>query len=181
MKTLTTNISSLFLSATVMMMTACSSSTIPSRPTYQVLPDSETVVMKGVLDRAILEKEVSFTWMTENRKYGSADAGAVKIFTERKEKFTLLVFIGTWCHDSQNLLPVLYRLTDKSGFPGSRIKIVGVDRNKTAPNNWHEVWKITNVPTFIVLQNGKEAGRVVEYGTTGNMEKELASIVAGLP
>jgi hypothetical protein len=36
------------------------------------------------------------------------------------------------------------------------------------------------VPTFIILQNGKEMGRVVEYGKTGNVEKELADIVAKL-
>lgn len=160
---------------------SCSSSLIPSRPKYSIVADTETVVMKGVLNRATLEKESSFTWMTENRKYGSADAGAVKIFSEKKDKFTLLLFIGTWCHDSQNLLPLLYRLTDKSGFPDNRIQVVGLDRNKTAPNNWHRIWNITNVPTFIVLQNGKEAGRVVEYGTTGNIEKELAAIVAKLP
>ena len=181
MKRLTSFISTLFLNVAGILMSACSSTTIPSRPSYQIVSDSETVVIKGVLNRTILENEVAFTWMAENRKYGSADAGAVKVFGERKEKFTLLIFIGTWCHDSQNLLPVLYRLTDKSGFPDSRIKIVGVDRNKTAPHNWHQIWQITNVPTFIVLQNGKEAGRVVEYGTTGNIEKELAAIVARLP
>ena len=177
------------LSATflVLLLTAmngiqsCSSSLIPSRPKYSIVADTETVVMKGVLNRATLEQESSFTWMTENRKYGSADAGAVKIFSEKKDKFTLLLFIGTWCHDSQNLLPLLYRLTDKSGFPDNRIQVVGLDRNKTAPNSWHRIWNITNVPTFIVLQNGKEAGRVVEYGTTGNIEKELAAIVAKLP
>ena len=160
---------------------SCSSSLIPSRPKYTIIADTETVVMKGVINRELLEKEPAFTWMTENRKYGSADAGAVKIFSEKKDQFTLLIFIGTWCHDSQNLLPLLFRLTDKSGFPDNRIQIVGLDRIKTAPNNWHQVWNITNVPTFIVLQNGKEAGRVVEYGTTGNMEKELAAIVAKLP
>ena len=69
---------------------SCSSSLIPSRPKYSIVADTETVVMKGVLNRATLEKESSFTWMTENRKYGSADAGAVKIFSEKKERFTLL-------------------------------------------------------------------------------------------
>lgn len=160
---------------------SCSSSSIPSRPKYSILSDTETVVMKGALNRSILEKEPAFTWMTENRKYGSADPGAVKVFSEKKEQFTLLIFIGTWCHDSQNLLPVFYRLADKSGYPDNRIQVVALDRDKTAPNRWHENWKITNVPTFIVLQNGKEVGRVIEYGSSGNIEKELAAIIAKLP
>jgi thiol-disulfide isomerase/thioredoxin len=171
---------SMLVVALIVSIFSCSSKSIPQQPKYTVVADSETVVMKGVLTRNILEKEKAFTWMTENRKYGSADAGAVKIFSQQKDLFTVLIFGGTWCHDSQNILPVFYRLVDKSGFPDNRITLVGVDRQKTAPNNWHTIWNITMVPTFIILQNGKEMGRVVEYGQTGNVEKELANIVAKL-
>jgi thiol-disulfide isomerase/thioredoxin len=171
---------SMLVTALIVSMFSCSSKSIPQQPKYNVVADTETVVMKGVLTRNILEKEKAFTWMTENRKYGSADAGAVKIFSQQKDLFTVLIFGGTWCHDSQNILPVFYRLVDKSGFPDNRITLVGVDRQKTAPHNWHTTWNITMVPTFIILQNGKEMGRVVEYGKTGNVEKELADIVAKL-
>ncbi len=171
---------SMLVIALIASMFSCSSKSIPQQPKYTVVADTETVVMKGVLTRNILEKEKAFTWMTENRKYGSADAGAVKIFSQQKNLFTVLIFGGTWCHDSQNILPVFYRLVDKSGFPDNRITLVGVDRQKTAPHNWHNTWNITMVPTFIILQNGKEMGRVVEYGKTGNVEKELADIVAKL-
>jgi hypothetical protein len=34
------------------------------------------------------------------------------------------------------------------------------------------------VPTFIVLVDGKEVGRVLEHGKTGYMEKELGEIIA---
>ena len=121
----------------IVSMFSCFSKSIPQQPKYTVVADTETVVMKGVLTRNILEKEKAFTWMTENRKYGSADAGAVKIFSQQKNLFTVLIFGGTWCHDSQNILPVFYRLVDKSGFPDNRITLVGVDRQKTAPHNWH--------------------------------------------
>jgi hypothetical protein len=39
----------------------------------------------------------------------------------------------------------------------------------------------TNVPTVIVMQQGKELGRVVEYGKTGQWDKELAEIVKLVP
>ncbi|HAI83817.1 MAG TPA: glycerophosphodiester phosphodiesterase, partial [Chitinophagaceae bacterium] len=42
-------------------------------------------------------------------------------------------------------------------------------------------WNIINVPTFIVLDNnGKEVGRVVEYGKYGVIDKELGEIVSRL-
>ncbi len=40
-----------------------------------------------------------------------------------------------------------------------------------------EAFQVTNVPTFIVLKNGKEIGRVVEYGRYGMIDKELGEIV----
>jgi hypothetical protein len=36
-----------------------------------------------------------------------------------------------------------------------------------------------NVPTIIVLKDGKEIGRVVEYGKTGMFDKELGEIISG--
>ena len=35
---------------------------------------------------------------------------------------------------------------------------------------------IINVPTVMVMKEGKEVGRVVEYGHYGMVEKELAEI-----
>jgi hypothetical protein len=35
------------------------------------------------------------------------------------------------------------------------------------------------VPTVIVMKEGKELGRVVEYGKYGMVEKELTEIVSG--
>ena len=75
---------SMLVIALIVSMFSCSSKSIPQQPKYTVVADTETVVMKGVLTRNILEKEKAFTWMTENRKYGSADAGAVKTFSQQK-------------------------------------------------------------------------------------------------
>ena len=108
---------------------------------------------------------------------GMADAAAVAVLNKHKEHFSFIVFGGTWCHDTQNLLSKFYRMIDKSGFPVAQVSLVGLDREKTAPHDLHIKWKIANVPTFLVLKDGKEVGRVVEYGTSGNIEKELADII----
>ena len=101
-----------------------------------------------------------------NFEKGTADAYAVDMFKQKGSKCTLLVFAGTWCHDSQNLLPKLYRLFDKSGYPENKVTLVVVDRKKASANDLPQKWKLESVPTFIVVQNGKEIGRVVEYGKT---------------
>ena len=89
----------------------------------------------------------------------------------------MIVFGGTWCDDTQNLLPVFYRLVDKSGYPDSSITLIGVDRPKTTLYNLHNAFHLTDVPTFIVMKDGKEVGRVVEYGKYGQIDKELGEVV----
>ncbi len=110
----------------------------------------------------------------------TATASAVAAFQKNGSKISLLVFCGTWCHDSQNLLPKFYKLIDKAGFPESKIVLVAVDKSKIAVQNLHVKYQLKTVPTFIVLVNGKEVGRVEEYGKTGYMEKELGEIVAAI-
>jgi thiol-disulfide isomerase/thioredoxin len=159
---------------------ACSPTYNLSKPNYSVISDSETKVLKGILSRDILEKDTAFGWFKENMQYGRVDPDALVQFKEKRSQFSLLIFCGTWCHDTQNILPKIYRLIDQSGFPADKISLVGMDRAKTALHQLEIKWKIVSVPTFIILKNGKEAGRVIEYGKTGNVEKELADIVAAL-
>ena len=113
-------------------------------------------------------------------QYGKPDESAVTTFQQHKADFKIVVFGGTWCEDTQNLLPKFYKLVDQSGYPESSITLVAVDRAKTTLDNLHVTYNITNVPTFIVLKAGKEVGRVVEYGKEGDMVKELGAIVRKL-
>ena len=152
--------------------------TVTETRTYEVSRDAESKILKGYIDRATIENDTSFKWFKENMKWGNADAAAVQSLQANSNNIHFVVFGGTWCHDTQNLLPVFYRLADKSGVGNDKITLIGVDRAKTALNDFHKVFKITNVPTFIVMKDGKEIGRVVEYGKLGAIDKEIGQIVA---
>jgi thiol-disulfide isomerase/thioredoxin len=162
----------------ILLVTACSPSANLGRPNYTIVSDTETKVLRGVLSRSLIENDTSFKWFKENMQYGTADASAVAAFKQKAGQFSILIFGGTWCHDTQNLLPKFYRLADKSGLPETNISFVGLDRKKTTVLHLQIKWKIVSVPTFIVVnKKGYEVGRVVEYGKSGNMEKELGEIV----
>jgi thiol-disulfide isomerase/thioredoxin len=89
--------------------------------------------------------------------------------------------MGTWCEDSQDIIPKLYSLTDAAGFPQDRITLIGVDRKKTTLSHLTEALGIINVPTIIVMKNGKEQGRIVEYGKYGMIDRELGMIINSMP
>jgi hypothetical protein len=78
------------------------------------------------------------------------------------------------------VIPKLYKATDAAGFSQERITLIGVDRKKTTLSHLTEALNITNVPTIIVMKNGKEQGRIVEYGKYGMPDRELGELLSSM-
>jgi thiol-disulfide isomerase/thioredoxin len=89
-----------------------------------------------------------------------------------------MVFGGTWCEDTQALLPKFYLLLDAASITNDQVSVIMVDRHKKSLGHLPEDMHLTNTPTFILLKGGKEMGRVVEYGQNGQWEKEIGDIVS---
>jgi thiol-disulfide isomerase/thioredoxin len=139
---------------------------------------SGTKILKGFINKNELATDTAFAWYAQNAKSFTPNADVVKQYSAGKEAVNLVVFGGTWCGDTQALLPKFFATTNAAGVADNHITLIGVDRNKKSLFNLTETFGITNVPTFIVMKDGKEVGRVVEYGKTGNPEKEVAEIIA---
>ena len=135
-------------------------------------------VLKGFITKKDLVTDTAFTWFAQNQKGFTLNPNVVKQYNAAKDSINIIVFGGTWCGDTKHLLPNFIATTDAAGFPDNHITLIGVDRNKKTLFNLSEAFGITNVPTFIVMKNGKELGRVVEYGKIGAPEKEIAQMIA---
>jgi thiol-disulfide isomerase/thioredoxin len=136
--------------------------------------------LKGIISREVLVDDTSFHWYAENLKGYTPNAGALEGLKKNKDSIQLLIFMGTWCEDSQNIIPKMFTLTDAAGFPQDRITLIGVDRKKKTLSHLTEALNIINVPTIIVMKNGKEMGRVVEYGKYGMFDQELGEILGSI-
>ena len=148
---------------------------------YQVLverPNEKT--FKGIISREVLLSDTSFKWYAENQKGYKPNAAALEGLQKNKDSVQLLSFMGTWCEDSQNIIPKFYSLLDMAQFPSDRVTLIGVDRKKLTLGHLSEALNITNVPTIIVLKNGKEIGRVIEFGKYGLFDIELGEILKSL-
>src|SRR5918993_382036 len=135
-------------------------------------------ILKGFISKKEISMDTAFAWYAQNQKGYTPGPEVIQQYAANKDSVNLIVFGGTWCGDTKSLLPKFYATTDAAGFPDNRITLIGVDRSKKAPYNLSEAFGVTNVPTFIVMKNGKEIGRVVEYGRIGSPEKEVAEIIA---
>ncbi len=134
-------------------------------------------IINGFMTKNDLSSDTAFTWYAQNQKGYTPEQSALQAFKSAKDSIHILAFAGTWCSDTKNLLPKFFALTDAAGFSQDHITLLGVDRNKKTVHHLAEAFKVINVPTFIVLKNGQEVGRVVEYGKYGMFDKELGEII----
>lgn len=143
--------------------------------TLQERPNEKT--LKGWLTRAVLEQESSFTWMQENYKAYQPHAAGLQMLRQYKDSVRFLIFMGTWCEDSHFIIPRFFALADAAALAADRISLVGVDRNKTTWGQLSATLHVDLVPTIIVYRQGKELGRVVEYGRYGQFDREIGEII----
>ena len=136
-------------------------------------------ILKGFMSKKDLAGDTAFAWFAENQKGYAPYAAALQSLKTNKDSLQFLVFGGTWCHDTQFILPKFFSLSDAAGVSQNQITLLGVDRSKKTIQHLSETFNILNVPTIIVLKDGKEIGRVVEYGKTGMFDKELGEIISG--
>jgi thiol-disulfide isomerase/thioredoxin len=124
-----------------------------------------------------LATDSSFKWFKENQQGYTPDQNALQRLRANKDSINIIAFGGTWCEDTHYILPKFFVLADAAGLSPERITLLGVDHDKKTIQHLSEAFDITNVPTIIVMKNGKEIGRVVEYGHTGLFDRDLAEIL----
>lgn len=154
--------------------------TVNGQPAYEVSKDSVTHqnMLIGSVHKSDLSGNPDFTWYAESQKiYPTPNADAVNALKRHKDDLYFIIFGGTWCEDTHFVLPKFFKIQEAADFPEDHMAIFALDRYKKMPIPIAEAMSVMNVPTIIVMKNGKELGRVVEYGKTGYWDKELAEVI----
>ena len=157
-----------------------SSTQVFAQSQYEVTTDASGKILKGIITKDLIAKDTSFKWYQQNLAGYTPNADAVKALKEKGSKIQIIAFGGTWCGDTRNILPKFFSILDASALPSEKLTLIGVDRSKKTISNLADALGVVNVPTFIVLKDGKEVGRVVEYGKTGQWDKELGEIISAV-
>ena len=166
----------LFVAALLLLFTTTSL----SQAQYEISKDPkhpEVKVLRGIINKYLVQNDSSFNWYNSNQKIYGPDTAVLNALERTKGKIQFVVFGGTWCEDTQFVLPRFFKLQEMSGVKDDMITFFGVNREKRALGNIAEAFGITNVPTIIAMKDGRELGRIVEYGKTGKWDKELAELL----
>lgn len=133
-------------------------------------------ILIGYCDRIGLEQGFFGTYFISQKELYIPKEGVIKKLTEVINKVQITIVFGSWCSDSRLQVGRFYKILDETGYNEKNLTLIGVDRNKNAISVNIEDLKIERVPTFIIYQNGKELGRIVE-SPKKSLEDDLWKIV----
>jgi thiol-disulfide isomerase/thioredoxin len=147
--------------------------------TYTVTndPDGGSLIYNGRITFNDLDNEPTFTWLKKGRDEYKPDQKELNYLNTHLKDYSMVVFLGTWCDDSHELIPKLERLLQMTGYPANGLTMYATDRDKKTKGGEHKQYDITLVPTVILIAGGKEAGRITE-SVDKSLETDLAAIIA---
>ena len=135
--------------------------------------DDISEVVGEMSGEALLAQYPAF--MDEYKSYQPSDAEIKAV--SALEDDTLLILFGTWCHDSEREVPRLLKTLDASGLDVPQFTLFAVDRKKSDPEGVAEKHGLKYTPTFILMCDGEEIGRVVERAET-SLTQDLQALAA---
>jgi thiol-disulfide isomerase/thioredoxin len=151
---------------------------LSAQNTYVQSTDAKngSVVYKGAIRFGDLLWEDDFKWLEKGAEKYKPNKKALKYLAGHLHNYKMVVFLGTWCIDSKEMIPELYKVLQLTNYPMEQYLMFGTDREKTTLNSEHLLYNITNVPTVILFKGYSEIGRIVE-STDKSIERDLVNTI----
>lgn len=150
-----------------------------SAQTFKKLIDEDTkkTYYKGKVNFDDLKSEKLFTWYGKHADY-TPNSDVVSELSDALKNYNvkMVVFLGTWCSDSHELVPRLERVLSECHYPTDEMPMYALDLEKNSLDGVAQSYNIEYVPTIILLQDGKEMGRIIET-VEESLEKDMLRIV----
>ncbi|APF19350.1 thioredoxin family protein [Caldithrix abyssi DSM 13497] len=118
-------------------------------------------------------------WKTEYASYVPQNEIIAKL-KQIEPRGRVLIFLGTWCPDSEREVPRFFKILDAAGLSSKLpVEMWAVDRKKSLPNELPQKYHIEYVPTFIFEINNREIGRIIESPEALYLEEDVLNILSG--
>ena len=161
----------------VAVLASCSNSQ-KTAANKEIRTDTDGMMLVGRQSQDQLQKPSYAQWYNPEYDRYNIDTKTVEELKKNNlRNYDIIAFMGTWCSDSHREVPRFMKIMEAADYPQNKIDLIGVNRNMKSPDGEEIPYQIKNVPTFIVMKNGKEIGRIVEYPESGYMERDLLKII----
>ncbi|HEY8401550.1 MAG TPA: thioredoxin family protein [Cytophagaceae bacterium] len=118
----------------------------------------------------------TFDWYQQGFAEYAPDTTIITKISDNLNGYTFLIFAGTWCGDTKYLLPKFSKVLNMSGVSDEKVTLYLLDFRLKSPEKLEKKYKIKSIPTFVIIKDGKETGRIVE-SVNEPVEKVLYDIL----
>ena len=91
----------------------------------------------------------------------------------------IVIFFGTWCHDSKRELPRALKIFNNIGIQSKNIELIAVGLDKKEPLGRAAKLNLMYTPTLIFFRGSKEIGRIIEKPVI-SLEKDIELIISSI-
>lgn len=136
------------------------------------------MILTGKLHADTLKALEDFTPFYQHYQ---VDTNTLQPLFEHNTLIEITVIVGTWCPDCHrevaHFIRIIETLTLTNKYNTNiQVTYLGVDRDKHDSENLTKDYQFSQIPTFIIQQNGKEVGRIIE-SPTHSLESDLVNIL----
>jgi thiol-disulfide isomerase/thioredoxin len=103
----------------------------------------------------------------------------LQLSTLKYDDINVVVFFGTWCHDSKRELPKALKIFNKIGINDENIELIAVGLDKKEPLGRAAKLNLMYTPTLIFFRGSKEIGRIIEKPLI-SLEKDIELIISSI-
>tara|TARA_B100000035_G_scaffold230239_1_gene198399 strand:- start:86 stop:610 length:525 start_codon:yes stop_codon:yes gene_type:complete len=97
----------------------------------------------------------------------------------KHDDISIIIFFGTWCHDSKRELPKALKIFNEIGINDKNIELIAVGLDKKEPQGRAAKLNLLYTPTLIFFRGSKEIGRIVEKPAI-SLEKDIELIISSI-
>ncbi len=130
----------------------------------------------GKTTRDAFQNESFSGWYNAQYTKYEVNTGRLASSKDKIKEKSITIVMGTWCSDSRREVPRMLKILDVIDFPKEQVSIINVDRNRKGIDGEADSLNVKAVPTFIMYENDKEIGRIIEKPEE-TLEKDLVRIV----
>ncbi len=136
----------------------------------------EKPILVGKAHRSDLKQAPYNQWFDKNYQDYQPEKNSISKLKPLINNFKFIVLMGTWCGDSQEQVPVFFKVLDAAGYKNiNRLTIYTLPR-KYGKTDLGKAYHLQRVPTIIVYEKGKDIGRIIEYPMQ-SIESDLLQIM----
>ena len=171
------------VAVSIFLIVACQPSVYPVKTPLvvnEIKNEAGQNILVGHAPIAVLQKPDYRSWYDKAYQNYIMDTSALPFLKKELKNTNIDIFLGSWCGDSKREVPRMLRIFDQLGYDTSKVSLIFVDNStktyKQSPEHEEVGKNIHHVPTFIIYQQKKEIGRIVESPVV-SLEVDLQQIL----